>query len=323
MCYLSAEPVVDPPIQGLILNAEEEGYGEEGYGDGYYGGDGYTLDPVALPYVDLTACLAQYLRTFRNVTVTQGPLPLSKRRTSDGGAVWNVQITAVVANPYEFAAETPIIEGFLDPEINDPWAEGVTGGTFDDLGHVVDEGPCDTPVFQPVFDPLCPTLIPPPQPAQVSVGCFDVPENWVRRQVSIPPQYVTLWGDMVPVVNLHARLSEVRNVRLRFYADPYGTSDPEADPCSFCGDILVTYIPKDSTLVLDGVSETVYVEKQGEIRRRADSLVYKTDGTPFDWPVLTCGMGYIVTVDLPQTYGSDANEIPLPVVDLALTARVI
>jgi hypothetical protein len=69
-------------------------------------------------------------------------------------------------------------------------------------------------------------------------------------------------------------------------------------------------------MVLDGTEETVHVEMTGGLRQRADSLVFATDGTPFEWPRLTCGFGYIVTVDLPE------QAVP-PVVDLSLIERIV
>ena len=78
----------------------------------------------------------------------------------------------------------------------------------------------------------------------------------------------------------------------------------------------MSYVPAGETLVLDGSDQLVYVETAGAAQqRRADSLVFATDGTPFTWPVLSCGFGYIVAVDLPQT-------ATMPTVDLSLYARV-
>ena len=91
------------------------------------------------------------------------------------------------------------------PASSVPWAPGITGGDYDLQGFVVDEVPCEVPIFSPIYDPLCPTLVPPPRPANVPLLCFDPPENWRRRQITIPAQYITTWGDLVPVVQVHAR----------------------------------------------------------------------------------------------------------------------
>jgi hypothetical protein len=325
LCYLSAEPdmIVPDEHEGWTISLVEpeggSGFGEGGFGSGPFGGGTSTAvwvpptGPVA--YVDPAPCLTPYQRTLRNVTVTNGPIVTAKRRMSNGGAVWTVSFTMVAGMPYEFGPEVPIIRGFMHPTDN-PWVDGIEGA-WTPNPYLVQEAECVTPVYSPVYDPNCPALIPPPLPPTVALGCFEQPDNWYRRHITIPEQYVPLWGDVVPKIEVHAPGdSEVRAVRVRFYADPFGEGNPNIDPCAYCGDILISYIPRNSTLVFDGSDETVYIEQGGKARRRADSLVYKTDGTPFDWPVLTCGMGYVVTFDLPQTQVA-------PLVDLSLIARVI
>ena len=222
----------------------------------------------------------------------------------------------MAGNPAEFGEEVPVIEGFLDPDVKVPWAGGVIpeGAMIDLDGFIAVDTECDTIDVGAIYDPLFPATILPPAPPNVPLGNYHPPVNWRRRQFTIPKTYVPLWGDVVPLVQVHARTADVRNLRLRFYADPYTVGDISDDPCSYCGDIVVSYVPLDHTLVLDGVEQIVYVVTPGGTRRRADSLVYKTDGTPFEWPSLSCGFGYIVTVDLPQT------QAP-PVVDLSLYPR--
>lgn len=124
-----------------------------------------------------------------------------------------------------------------------------------------------------------------------------------------------MWGEVVPKVEIHAKYADVRNLRVRFYADVDGNGSVADDACAYCGDILFSYVPQNSTLVFDGSDEVIYLQGPGGSRRRADNLVFKTDGTPFEWPSLSCGFGYVVTLDLPQ-----AQEPP--VVDLSLFQKV-
>ncbi len=287
MCYLSCEPVLDWDHGGTALDA--------------------------------LGCLDPYERSLRRVVFNTGPTITSKQSTSDGGAVWTATMTAIAGNPWEFGAETPIVEGFgqaTDPYVCDP------PGLVEMNGPIVDESACKPPSYFPVFDPSCPAFIPPPTPPTVPLGCYTPPANWKRRQFTIPEEFIPLWGEVVPKIEIHAPAPtstkdtvSVRNLRLRFYADVDGDNDISDDPCSYCGDIVVSYIPPGETLVLDGSDQLVYVEAPGgQSRRRADSLVFSTDGTPFTWPVLSCGFGYVVTVDTPQT--SD-----LPSIDLSLYAR--
>lgn len=278
----------------------------------------FDFDSSTSSAVDPEECLTPYIRNLRRVVFNSGPTVTSKRTTSDGGTIWTVQFTATVGNPWELSAEMPVIAGFLDPEVLIPWAGGVEpeGAVVDLDGYIHPDTECATKVYTPIYDPLFPAVVPPPGPPNVPLGNFSPPANWRRRQFTIPRQFVPLWGEVVPVIKVHARTGDTRNLRLRFYADPDGTGDITDDPCAFCGDIVVSYVPQDHTLVFDAAERTVYVISPGGQRRRADSLVYRTDGTPFEWPALSCGFGYVVTLDLPQT------ATP-PVVDLSLFSRAV
>lgn len=260
-------------------------------------------------------CFATYSRSLRQVVFNSGPSITAKRTASDGGAVWSVTFTAVAGSPYEFGAETPIVAGFGKPGVTDPYLID-EGGAFSLTGSIYLEVPCAVPAYAPIYDPLCPAITPPPGPPSVPLGCFTPPANWLRRWFTIPKDQVPLWGEVVPVINVHANRGVLRNLRLRFYADILGDGAISEDPCAYCGDILVSYIPQNSTLVFDGSDQVVYIEQNGGVRRRADALVFKTDGTPFEWPALTCGFGYVVTLDLPQT------QVP-PSVDLTLVSRTL
>lgn len=267
--------------------------------------------------VNAIECLARFLRSMHQVRFISGPSVTAKRDLTDGGAVWTVQMTATAGLPYQFSAEVPVIEGFGDPEVVVPWYGGVVpeGGFLDLDGLIHTDENCGTPVYQPVFDPLCPAMIPPPQPPSIKLGCYQPPANWRRRQITIPKQMVPLWGDMVPVVEVHARHHDVRNLRLRFYSDPDGNGQIAEDPCGYCGDLVISYVPQGHTMVMDGINRSIAVLDAGGRRRRADSLVFATDGSPFDWPELTCGIGYVVAFDLPQ------QQQP-PVIDLSLYQKI-
>lgn len=270
------------------------------------------------PTTDPTDCLPPLLRSLRKVLFNNGPEVTAKKVTSDGACIWSVQFTAVAGNPYELGVEMPVIEGFLDPTIPVPWAGGVEppGAAIDLDGYIYTEAACAVPTFRAIYDPNNPAMIEPPGPPNVPLGGYVAPLNWRRRQITVPKQFVPLWGDVVPKIAVSASTQDVRNLRLRFYVDPYNIGDITEDPCAYCGDIVVSYVPKGHTLILDGAEETVYIISPGGGRHRADSLVFKTDGTPFEWPALSCGYGYVVTFDLPQTQ-------PPPYVDLSLFARAV
>jgi hypothetical protein len=264
---------------------------------------------------DRLACSQENLRTLRNVKVIGGPTITAQRTATNGAAIWVVQFTLVAAVPFEFGVETPLVEGFM--VASNPWVPDVVPADweFSTIATTEVDDDCAVPVYQPLTDPLCPAILVPPGPPTVPLGCFTEPDAWKRRWFTIPRKYVPYWGEVVPVVKVQAT-ADVRGLRLRFYSDVNADASVRDDPCAYCGDILFSYIPANHTLVFDGVTQSVYAEGPGGTLLRADSLVFKTDGTPFEWPVLSCGFGYVVTVDLPSTHVG-----ALPAVDLSLTGR--
>ena len=325
LCFLSSPPEVDPTLPPLEDPVALDGGGSPDTAGELIVVDGGSVE--SSPPTDISGllptrkpsaedCLPPLLRSLRRVVFNNGPTVTSKRVTRDGGAVWQVQFTAVAGSPYVYGVEQPVIEGLLDPEIVVPWADGVTppGGFIDTVGHDYADEDCTVPTVQPISDPQHPALIPPPSPPSIPLGNFTPPVSWHRRSFSIPKEYVPLWGEVVPRLEIHARDDDLRNLRLRFYSDPYKTGDISDDPCAYCGDIIVSYIPQHHTLVFDGAEQRVYVTTTGGGEQRADSLVFRSDGTPFEWPTLSCGFGYVVTLDLPK------QQTP-PVVDLSLFAR--
>lgn len=277
LCYLSAEPQVEWEADG-----------------------------------DPTDCMAPLIRTLHRVVVNTGPTITAKQYTNDGGAVWTATFTAMAGDPYEYGVEVPIVAEFgklADPYVSLP--KGVTNMN----GPIVDDRTCAEALYMPVYDPSCPAIVPPLGPPNVPLGCYKPPTNWRRRQFTIPKEHIPLWMDVVPTIKVRAQaLTPTRNLRFRFYADVLGDDDITDDPCSYCGDIVISFVPAGQTLVFDGTERQVYVESPGGVRRRADALVFNTNGGPFEWPVLSCGFGYIVAVDCEQTAKA-------PSVDLSLTAR--
>jgi hypothetical protein len=69
-------------------------------------------------------------------------------------------------------------------------------------------------------------------------------------------------------------------------------------------------------MTLDGSIETVTALTQNQPIRNASSLVYSADGAPFEFPLLSCGVGYTVTIDVPR----DTDEA-VPIIGLSLVPR--
>lgn len=205
-------------------------------------------------------------------------------------------------------------EGEVTTNLN-PWAPEAVPGDIDILPTPFAEVECGDDTWTPIYDPLCPPLIEPPAPPSLSVGCLVIPETWDRRTAVLEAENVPLWGAMAPVIRIYAP-ELLRNVRFRFYADPTEDLDPDATPCAFVADLVVSYLPAEAVMVIDTAVEEVWVETVAGQQRRADRLVVSTQGRPIDWPVLTCGQQYLFVVDI------EPGVTP-PTIDLSMTPRIV
>jgi hypothetical protein len=262
------------------------------------------------PDFDPTGCLFEFKRHLRNVTITNGPAITRRKELTTKDQLWIAQFTAVAATPFEFGDTKPIIVNWLSG--NESWGEGVEGGTVSITDEVVTDGLCIQTVYTPMVDPECPDLLAPPSVPIVALGCFDPPDEWLRRQFTIPPAQIPLWTDVVPVITVSANFETLRNLRLRFYEDD-GTH-VVGDECFYEADLLFSYVPSSYSMVFDGAAKQIYAVDLDGNARRADSLVFGSDGSPFQWPVLSCGQGMIVTADVPEGES-------YPVIDVSLVSR--
>lgn len=285
--YLSSDPSKDP---GCAVWAED------------------PPEPSADPPI-----LTTFERTLRRFKINVGPRPIAKHDTSDGGAMWNVQMTGSAGVAWQFGAPRQILDD-MTLDGGDPYFAGIEGGVYDVTGEVIEDAICPEPLWSPIYSPNCPPLASPPAVPTITNICVDVPDTWFRIRASIPAAYIPVWGDAVPIVYLTAGDDPVETMRMRFWADVNDDGIPV--DCADIADYVITYIPAGWTMQFDGITETVYViDPDTGDRQSADNLVSKTDGSPFDWPHLTCGLGYIVTLD----FVDDAASIP--VVDLSLVPR--
>jgi hypothetical protein len=267
---------------------------------------------VTPPVFDLTTCLPEYQRFFYGVSFTTGPTLTQKLTTTSGQVAWAVEFTAVATDPMEYGPLVPVYQGFLDPGVSNPYVgDAASGAVWDDDGYVTSDPACPVVTFQPITDPGCALLVPPPAAPSVSTSCADWPVNFTRRMLTIPAQNIPAWTLVVPTFSVHCDQA-VSNLRVRFYADSDNDLAPD-DLCSPLADLLFSYIPAASTLTFDSVDHAVYVDTDGMPRRRGEAIMSNTDGGPVTWPILSCGYGWVVTVDMEQ-------HQPLPTMDLSLTS---
>jgi len=173
-----------------------------------------------------------------------------------------------------------------------------------------------TSTVDPLADPDCPPPPAPPRPPIIEDECIDEVGTWRRYWAIIPAENIAKWLANVPTITLTSGNQATRQARIRLWENP-----DELDPDSFIGsqdwvsEQIVSFIPPGATFVLDGVSETARATV-GDQTVRADHLLFGSGGGPASWPIMKCGIAYLMSVDVPL----DAPAGNLTV-DVALTNR--
>jgi hypothetical protein len=151
----------------------------------------------------------------------------------------------------------------------------------------------------PLQDPDCDPVPPAPRPPTIDPACIIETGTWRRYMAVIPETEVILWGSTIPTLTLTTAAAAERQVRIRFYANPDGLAPSQVDMSYWEAELIITYIPKHTVLTLDRITRRVRASVNGGELRAANQLLYGTGGMPAVWPELRCGIGYIVTLDVP------------------------
>lgn len=149
-----------------------------------------------------------------------------------------------------------------------------------------------------IRDPDCPPMPTAPQPPSITPECISSVTEWRRYWMEVPARYAGGWNESVPVVKLTTGDNIVRDVRIRFYANPTGERVSEIAPCDYCGEFFISYIPKNATFTIDAINRTAMADVRGSGQQRVMHLVSDADYGPIDWPVMTCDTDYFMTVDI-------------------------
>lgn len=260
-------------------------------------GFGMTVTQYGTVPIDL--CAAPYERQFHDTTCTYGPIEKSTTELSTG-IMMEVQFILVSGSPAPFGSTRIFHTG--------PIAE-LDWDAFTDVA----------PPVQPVsviVDPNCPPIPAPPRPPSIPDLCVGAkPNSWRRHRLEIPASEVAAWAGTVPTIKLTTVDDVVRQVRVRFHPNPFGFEADEVDPHSYCSEFILSYMPKNTELLLDGTVERAAASVAGASSVPANNLLYASDGSPMTWPELSCGIGYVMTIDTPV---GTADEVEL---ELALTRK--
>lgn len=147
-------------------------------------------------------------------------------------------------------------------------------------------------------DPDCPTPPAPPGPPEIDDSCVEAPSTYTRTVVSILDNVVPRNLTAYPVITLAAGSTAIRQARIRFWENPNSLNIDQLDPCAYVGEIVVSYLAAGATMVIDGVLHEATVSLTGFDTQNANHVLYGPDGGPVEWPELSGGIPYLVTLEL-------------------------
>lgn len=168
----------------------------------------------------------------------------------------------------------------------------------------------------PLADPDCPPPPAPPRPPIIEDECIDEVGTWRRYWAVVPSPNIAKWLANVPTITLESGTYATRQARIRLWENPDNLlPDAFIGSQDWVSEQIISYIPPGAIFVLDGVSESARATVGGQTVR-ADHLLFGSGGGPATWPLMRCGIAYLMSIDVPL----DAPAGNLNV-DVALTTR--
>jgi hypothetical protein len=143
-----------------------------------------------------------------------------------------------------------------------------------------------------VSDPFYTAVVKPPAPPVIKPPNVAKPASWRRKTLALTQSEVDRWGRVAPVVSISVGSTAGSLIRVRFYGNG------AVSGCGFEGEFYVSYIPANSTMVLDAMRRDITIIKSGGVKVPGGHLVYGSDGLPMRWPNLGCNASYTMTADM-------------------------
>lgn len=141
-----------------------------------------------------------------------------------------------------------------------------------------------------ITDPALGSVVRPPRPAEASP--IEMPSSWRRQDQWIDAKELNLPGQMVFNIRIVNPSADLRKMRLRIYRRGAGY-------CDFSGEFLITYMPKGTTLIIDGITRSVKLERENGDLVPAGNLVIGSYGRPSTWPEMDCKQDTMLRVEYP------------------------
>lgn len=230
-----------------------------------------------------------------------------------GGAVRVIDVAGVGWSLWA-AGDTILLDDAIAP-FNEYYFDGSTPDTadFDYLWDGTINASASrrlvstTPPPNPLADPDCPPVPAPPRPPAIADSCVD--ENvteWRRIWQDITRDSLAEWIDSVPILRLQTTVP-VRQVRVRYYPNPFDRPLFELEPGDFCSEQIISFIPGNAIFTLDGVTERAWAEIVGTPGTFEADYLLRSDTSL--WPVVGCGMPYYITIDVPTDVPQNGIEM--------------
>ena len=260
----------------------------------HYGIDWYVaaLSGGYCPTVDVQYCQGETLE-FMHIVNNAEAMRRGARRIYD---VKTLQGVKVVDTINFRSVKAKVIEFILiagNPFIYLTGHESMTmidEGDFSTTRSEVKCNPESQAYDQLVTDPAQGSLLRPPRPPMVSP--VQMPSSWRTAERTMP--WSELRGQPGQLVfGVMVQTDTVRRLlRLRLYRMGDTAS------CNYRGEFLITYMPANSSLYIDGISKQIHLTQGGDTVP-AGNLVIGSDGRPATWPEVDCRNSVIVRADYP------------------------
>jgi len=263
------------------------------------------------PYKTAEQCADSYLRSYLDVGTVEGPTVVDKIAFSCGEYAMKVEWTWVVGNPFVFGSITPLVTDYSTATgLAGSVESGVRPTALTEPGTFMFGDECaltPSPPLLLVSDPLCPGFITPPEAPKIVDACWQPPQAWRRWSFSIPSRLAPANNDGLLSLSFVNDRQPKRGVRVRLYADPLSRGMAGVDECNFCAEFNLTYIPPDSTLVIDTARKSITTQVPGLDPINTAANVRGSRGAPFEFPTLQCNTGYLVLLDIPGDLGDQGD----------------
>lgn len=144
-----------------------------------------------------------------------------------------------------------------------------------------------------INDPNCPLPALPTIPGfEDPCGC--TPYNTTEICCEVSNDIYGQFFEGVPQIKIFSGNEDLHNVSVKFYENPQERTCDDTDMfdiCNLCDEVTIRFIPKFSTLTLDGLTKQINIECPGNNINPAESLV----SSVFKWPTFKC-IDYIVKI---------------------------